>query len=301
MSWTDRWEKRRVLRRNVALRPVGRVSSFRKLAMGTWDAPRDPQIYGTLTVRMEEALRYIEAYRRSTGRRLTVTHVVAKAVAKALAEVPEANALIRRSRPQQRERVSVFFSIATEEPETQAIDLSGAKIDDVDRKALAAILDELERSVQSVRDGTDEDLQESRSLFAKLPFGLMRGVLDAVSLGLYGLNLDLTGLGLPKDPFGSVIVTNIGSLGLDEAYAPLMAYTRTPILLAVGAVRDEPVVEGGEVAPGKVMGIHATLDHRIVDGKHAALLAQAISRAIENPFEELGAIPGEAARPEARA
>ena len=42
--------------RNVALKPVGKVSSFRKLAMGTWDDPRDPQIYGTLTLRWSKSL-----------------------------------------------------------------------------------------------------------------------------------------------------------------------------------------------------------------------------------------------------
>ena len=283
------------LKRNVELRPVGRVSGFRKLAIGTWDTPRDPQIYGTLRVRMEESLRFIAAYREATGRRLTVTHLVAKAVAQALAEVPETNALIRRSRPQERERVSVFLSIATEDPETGQIDLSGAKIDDVDRKSLGVVLDEIEQAVRSVRSGTDETIEESKSLFAKLPFGVMRSVLDAVSLGLYGLNLDLTRLGLPKDPFGSALVTNIGSLGLSEAYAPLMGYTRTPILLAVGAVQDEPVVDSGEVVPGKVMGIHATLDHRLIDGKHAALLARVVTRVLESPFEELGPIPHRAA------
>jgi len=282
-------------RANVALKPVGRVPSFRKLAMGIWDDPRDPQIYGTLTLRMEKALAYIEAYRRATGRRLTVTHLVAKAVAQALAEVPETNALIRRRRPQQREDVSVFFSIATEDPQTGQIDLSGAKLDRVDQRSLGEVLEALEGAVRSVRSGTDEEIERSKGLFSKLPFAAVRPLLNAVSLGLYGLNLDLTKLGLPKDPFGSAIVTNIGSLGLSEAYAPLMAYTRTPILLAVGAVRDEPVVEEGEVVAGKVMGIHATLDHRIVDGKHAALLSRVITRMMEDPEAAFGAIPGEGA------
>ena len=282
-------------KRNVALRPVGKVSSFRKLAMGTWDDPRDPQIYGTLTLRMEKALAYIEAYRRATGRRLTVTHLVAKVVAEALAEVPECNALLRRGRPQEREAVSVFFSIATEDPETGQIDLSDAKLDRVDEMSLAEVLGALEGAVRSVRSGTDEEIERSKDLFSRLPFAAMRPLLKAISLGLYGLNLDLTRLGLPKDPFGSAIVTNIGSLGLSEAYAPLMAYTRTPILLAVGAVRDEPVVDDGEVVPGKVMGIHATLDHRLIDGKHAALLSRVITRVMEDPEAAFGAIPGEGA------
>lgn len=277
-------------RTNAALRREERVSSFRKIAVGTWDDPRDPQIYGTLTIRMEEALRYVEAYRRATGRRLTVTHLVGKAVAQALREVPEANAILRRFRPYRRERVSVFFSVAMEDPETGAVDLSGAKLDDVDDKDLGRIVDELEREVGRVRQGTDEDLKRSRDTFAAVPFFAVRRLLDAISFGLYGLNLDLTGVGLPRDPFGSVIVSNIGSLGLSEAYAPLMAYSRTPLLLAVGAVNDAPVVDDGEVRAGKVMRIHATLDHRLLDGKHAARLSKIIRRVLEDPFAHLDPI-----------
>lgn len=284
--------------RNVELKRVGRVSTFRKMAMGTWDDPRDPQIYGTLTVRMEESLRYIEAYRRATGRRLTITHLVAKAIAHALREVPEANAIIRRSRPQQREKVSVFLSIALEDEETGNIDLTGAKIDEVDRKSLSAVLDEVESAVGKARSGRDEELEKSRGMMSRIPFGAMRGVLDAIALGLYDLNLNLTALGLPKDPFASALVTNIGSLGLSEAYAPLMAYSKTPILLAVGKVDAQPVVENGQLAVGQVMRIHATLDHRLIDGKHAALLSRAMKRVLEHPFEELDAIeaPREGAR-----
>jgi pyruvate dehydrogenase E2 component (dihydrolipoamide acetyltransferase) len=278
------------IRENAALRRQPRVSSFRKIAIGTWDDPRDPQIYGTLTVRMEEALRYVEAYRAATGRRLTVTHLVGKAVATALRDVPEANAILRRFRPYRRERVSVFFSVAMEDPDTGAVDLSGAKLDDVDEKDLASIVDELEREVARVRRGTDEDLKRSRDTFSAVPFFAVRRLLDAVSFGLYGLNLDLTGVGLPKDPFGSVIVTNIGSLGLSEAYAPLMAYSRTPLLLAVGSVDDAPVVDSGEVRAGKVMRIHATLDHRLLDGKHAARLSRVIRRVLEDPFTHLDRI-----------
>jgi pyruvate dehydrogenase E2 component (dihydrolipoamide acetyltransferase) len=277
-------------KKNVAIRPKTQVSSFRKIAIGTWSDPRDPQIYGSLTVRMERALDYIEDYRRATGRRLTVTHLVGKAVARALAETPDANALLRFGRPYLRDQVSVFFSVALEDPETGEIDLSGAKLDDVDQMSLGDIVDAFETEVNRVRTGTDEDLKKSRDTFAWLPFSSVRWVLDAISFGLYDLNADLTALGLPKDPFGSVVVTNIGSLGLTEAYAPLMAYSRTPLLLAVGAVTDEAVVEDGEIVPGKRMRIHATLDHRLLDGKHAAKLSKIIRETLEDPYTHLDAV-----------
>ncbi|MBW2461673.1 MAG: 2-oxo acid dehydrogenase subunit E2 [Deltaproteobacteria bacterium] len=165
------------------------------------------------------------------------------------------------------------------------------KLDGVDEMPLSEIVDELADAVRKVRTGTDEELKKSRDVFASLPFAAVRAVLNAISFGLYDLNADLTSLGLPKDPFGSVVVSNIGSLGLTEAYAPLMAYSRTPLLLAVGAVTDEPVVEDGKVTAGKVMRMHATLDHRLLDGKHAARLSKVIHQIVEDPYTHLEDIP----------
>ncbi len=287
-----------VWKENVVLKRKERVSSFRKIAIGTWSDPRDPQIYGSLTVRMEKALAYIEDYRQATGRRLTVTHLVGKAVARALKATPDANAILRFGRPYLRQDVSVFFSVALTDPDTGEIDLSGAKLDHVDRMSLGEVVDAFEAEVGRVRTGTDEDLKKSRDTFAWLPFRAVRWVLDAISFGLYDLNADLRAIGLPKDPFGSVVVTNIGSLGLTEAYAPLMAYSRTPLLLAVGAVTDEPVVEDGAIVPGKRMRIHATLDHRLLDGKHAAKLSKIIHETLEDPYAHLDPIPADAARHE---
>ena len=62
------------------------------------------------------------------------------------------------------------------------------------------------------------------------------------------------------------------------------AASAAPIVIAAGALTDEPVVEGGKVVPGKVMRIGATFDHRIIDGSHAAVMVDAIRRTIEEPW-----------------
>lgn len=89
---------------------------------------------------------------------------------------------------------------------------------------------------------------------------------------------------MPRDPFGAAVVSSIGSLGLESALIPLVAYSAAPIVIAAGAVTDEPVVEGDKVVPGKVMRIGATFDHRIIDGSHAAVMVAAIRRTIEEPW-----------------
>ena len=58
---------------NLALQKKKHVSSFRKVAIGTWSTAYDPSVYGTLTVRMEKALLYRDEFRAATGKHITVT------------------------------------------------------------------------------------------------------------------------------------------------------------------------------------------------------------------------------------
>jgi len=94
-------------------------------------------------------------------------------------------------------------------------------------------------------------------------------------------------LGIPKDPFGSVMITNIGGMGIDMALAPLCPYTRVPLLMAVGSVKDRPVAVEGKVEVRPVMTIGVTFDHRLIDGVHAAEMAREFKHCFERPEELL--------------
>ena len=118
------------------------------------------------------------------------------------------------------------------------------------------------------------------------------------ALGWLGLpDVDLSFLGLPKDPFGSAMVTNVGSLGLEEAYVPLVPYSKVPLLVAVGALkRTVAVREGDVIEPVTVMRLFATFDHRILDGAHAAKMAGTLHRIFADPWTSFGGVerPAEA-------
>mgnify|MGYP002635071220 CR=1 FL=1 len=62
---------------------MARMSVRRKLAIATWSAPREGNIYGKLTVDARPALAYVEQQREATGEKITITHVVGAAVARA--------------------------------------------------------------------------------------------------------------------------------------------------------------------------------------------------------------------------
>jgi len=58
----------------------------------------------------------------------------------------------------------------------------------------------------------------------------------------------------------------------------------TRIILAVGTIRDVPVVRDGAVVPGKLMTVTLSCDHRVVDGALAGKFLGELKALIENPL-----------------
>ena len=58
------------------------------------------------------------------------------------------------------------------------------------------------------------------------------------------------------------------------------------------------VDDDGQIVVRRVMGMHATFDHRIIDGFHAALTSKMMRECFANPDEMFGAIPGAKVEPE---
>jgi pyruvate dehydrogenase E2 component (dihydrolipoamide acetyltransferase) len=54
-------------------------------------------------------------------------------------------------------------------------------------------------------------------------------------------------------------------------------------ILAVAAVKDEPVVKAGAVVPGKVMRLTLSCDHRAIDGAVAAEFLRTLRELLEAP------------------
>lgn len=86
----------------------------------------------------------------------------------------------------------------------------------------------------------------------------------------------------PKDWEGSTFtISNLGMFGIEEFTA--IINPPNACILAVGAIRDVPVVENGAIVPGKRMKVTLSSDHRVVDGAVAAQFLNSVRGFLENP------------------
>lgn len=88
---------------------------------------------------------------------------------------------------------------------------------------------------------------------------------------------------MPRDPFGGAMVTNVGMLGIPRGFAPIVTFTRCPIVIVVGSVEERPAVRDGQVVARPMFTLGAAMDHRIMDGFQAARLAAGIRLLLEEP------------------
>lgn len=274
---------------NVQLAGKIPLSPARKVALGAWTRSGDPSIYGTLHLDARPILAWLEAARVAhPDLRLTLTHVAAKALADTLAEHPNVNVRLRWNGIHRRADVSVFVHVALTDPRTGQIDLSGVPLRNADQLDLFSLARVTAERVEKVRAGKDTELEKGRDTFRLLPAFLIPGIVRVLELLSVQLNLDLRWMGVARDPFGSVLLTNIGALGLDAGWAPLVSYSGVPIVCALGALRDMAIVEDGAVIAAPILPIYATLDHRVLDGAHAAKLSRALRARFADPEAWLG-------------
>jgi pyruvate dehydrogenase E2 component (dihydrolipoamide acetyltransferase) len=55
-------------------------------------------------------------------------------------------------------------------------------------------------------------------------------------------------------------------------------------ILAVGTIKEQPVVVDGQLAIGQRMRVTLSCDHRVVDGATAAQFLQTFKRLLEHPL-----------------
>lgn len=251
----------------------------RKLAIASWGAPREGVIHGRLSVDASAALTWIDDTRRATGEKVTITHLVGVAVARALAAEPSLNGTIRFGRFVPHDSVDVTFLVTMPD----GSDLAKARVDQVDTLHPVDVARHLREHAERLRDGRDDDWEKSKAVIRILPTWLLRPLLFVTGWLASSLGLHLPSLGVERFAFGSAVVTNVGMFGVDEAYVPPTPFARVPLWVLIGAVREVPAVVDGTLVARPEVTITVTIDHRFVDGFQAGTLATEFRRVFAQP------------------
>jgi pyruvate dehydrogenase E2 component (dihydrolipoamide acetyltransferase) len=84
---------------------------------------------------------------------------------------------------------------------------------------------------------------------------------------------------------GTFSISNLGMFGIDQFAAVINPPEGA--ILAVGQVRETPVVANGAIAIGQRLGMTLSCDHRVVDGAVGAAFLAELRRLVEHPLRVL--------------
>ena len=149
-------------------------------------------------------------------------------------------------------------------------------VDDVYRK-----FNEVVQSVVGKEDNTSFD--KLAKIINYIPGLLLRWTVSLLNF------LDYFGL-LPRfltklSPFhGSLILTSMGSLGIQPIYHHIYDFGNLPVFIAYGKKRTVSTTDSdGNVKKSRVIDIKVVMDERICDGFYFASAFKVLKRNVENP------------------
>lgn len=271
---------------------VKRLSAWRRIAQAFWDEPKDGTIYGHVVLDCTAAFDYLDKLERETGVRASLGVLAGKAMAVAYDETPGFNGKIIWGTIYQKDSVDVYYQVDIDD----GGDLAGVVVRSVEKKSPDIIAQELRAKARKLRKGDDKQYEKTqKGLLGRMSPWLIRKFMNFLLFLQYNLGLDLSAFGAEPDPFGTIMVSNVGRFQIDVAYAPLPTPSRVPSVVLLAGVHDKPIAVDGKVEVRPCVAMCGTFDHRFADGNQLGKIQNRVRHYMLNPelYEKILAEGGE--------
>lgn len=245
-----------------------------------YTTPTDSRVYGTLDIDVTDAASFLRD-KREQGVKLTMVHLATAVLARAIAfDVPEMNCFIRRGSVVGRERMDVMVPVQV----GGDTGVTAVLIRDAHARSATSIAEEIRGKAQASRAGQEIKAAQNKYLLNRVPWPLRRPVFRLLKWITVDMGLEIKALGLSAHSFGSFVLSDIGSFGLNTGMTSLMPAAKVPAVIVLGKMEEKPVVKNGEVVIRTILPLTGTFDHRIVDGMQIGKLARGIKRNFRKPL-----------------
>ena len=260
-------------------------TNWRKVASTIYQKPTDSKIYGTVELDVTEIEKYISK-KRKEGVKTTITYLMTLIIGRAIRQdVMELNSYVKRGKIRQRDQVDATVSVLLKGGQ-----MGSVKVENADQLTTEEISSKIGKEIADSRKGNENEDMQSKSMLSSIPWPFRNWVFRLFRMLTIKWGISMPGIGLDPNGFGSFMVSNIGSVGLDTGYGSLLPSSNISFVMILGTINKKPVVINDEIVMRKIMAISATLDHRVVDGSHGGRMFRVIKHLIKNP-ELLDAAP----------
>ena len=261
---------------------------WRVTAAAIYTTPTDSRVYGTLDIDVTEAKKFLVG-KREQGVKITMVHLATAVLARAIAfDAPEMNCFIRRGAVVGRKHMDVMVPIQV----GGDTGVTAAIVRNAHARRVSDIAEDIRSKASQSRGGAEIKAAKNKYMLNRIPWPLRRPVFLLLKWITVDMGVEIKALGLSAHSFGSFVVSDIGSFGLNTGMTALMPAAKIPCVLVLGKLEEKPVVKNGEIVIRTVLPLTGTFDHRIVDGMQIGKFARGIKRNFRKP-EWLDEVPEE--------
>jgi pyruvate/2-oxoglutarate dehydrogenase complex dihydrolipoamide acyltransferase (E2) component len=250
-------------------------TDWRRTAATIYQKPSDSKIIGSVEFDITDMNAYIQ-HKRSLGTKVTPTHIFTLATARAVAQrVPAMNTFIRRGKVEAHPQIDAMVSVLLKNAQMGTV-----RMENADQMTLDAAVATMTEKVKAARTVTD-DSDDLKHMLARIPWPIRGWVYQLLYTLTVRWGISLPGLGTHR--FGSFVVSNIGSLGLDIGYPALLPAANIAFVLILGGQEEKPCVVDGQIAIRTFLKVGIAMDHRMLDASHGGELFKYLKTIIRNP------------------
>lgn len=259
---------------------------WRVTSAAIYTTPTDSRVYGTLDIDVTEAKEFLDQ-KREEGEKITMVHMTVAVLARAMAfGAPEMNCFIRRGAVVGREHIDVMVPVQV----GGDTGVTAAIVRNAHARPVSDIAKEIRNKARRSREGNEIRAAQNKYVLNRIPWPLRRPVFRLLKWITVDMGFEIKALGLSAHSFGSFVVSDIGSFGLNTGMTALMPAAKVPCVIVLGKIEEKPVVRDGEVVIRTILPLTGTFDHRVVDGAQIGKLARGIKRGFRKP-EWMNSVP----------
>ena len=253
-------------------------TDWRKVATAIYKKPSDAKIFGSAELDVTDLEAYIFK-KRKEGIKVTMTHLFAMIISRGLAEeVPELNCFIRRGNIVKRKTVDAMVSILLPDGS-----LSSVRLENADQMNLEECASSLANAIKDTRSGDENQTMQMKKIIGRIPWPFRTWLFNLIKFVTIKWGVPVPAAGLSDNNFGSFVLTNIGSVGLDTGYPAMFPISNVAFVFVLGKVEKKPVVINNEIVIRKMMIISSAMDHRIADAMHGGKMFRYIKKFTKQP------------------
>jgi hypothetical protein len=254
-----RFGDRRDGRRLRTLAPYNAMSPF------IMKTKNDANNYLSDSVEITETERYLRHKRLSGFPGMGILHLFIASYIRTISQYPGINRFVVGQRIYARNEIEYVMTIK-KEMKTEAVETT-VKVTFDPRDTIDDVYRKLNEEIEKVKnEGEDTDTDDLARVLIKLPRLLLKFIIAILEMMDYFGKIPASLI--KGSPFhGSVIITDLGSIGMPSVYHHLYNFGNMPMFISIGAKRKAVELQAdGSVAQRKYVDYMVTMDERISEG-----------------------------------